>query len=81
MLTQNEVTDFFRRQLEMWPEAAARFAALDNVLMRKMDIDGFGVTVSHNPARIQSSAAKVDKASIAARRCFLCDANRPPVRR
>lgn len=78
MLTQNEVTDFFRRQLEMWPEAAARFAALDNVLMREMDIDGFGVTVSHNPARIQSSAAKVDKASIAARRCFLCDANRPP---
>ncbi|MDE6346082.1 MAG: DUF4922 domain-containing protein [Muribaculaceae bacterium] len=78
MLKQTEITDFFKRQLQIWPEAAARFTALDNVMTRHFDIDGFPVTISHNPARIQSSAAKVDKASIAARRCFLCDANRPP---
>lgn len=78
MLTQAEITGFFTRQLEVWPEAAARFDALGNVLTKQFDINGFSVTVMHNPARILSTAAKVDKASIAARRCFLCDENRPP---
>lgn len=77
MLTQSDIIDFFDRQLATWPEAAARFAALDDVLEKRFDIDGFTVTVTHNPARMRSSAAKVDKGSIAARPCFLCDANRP----
>lgn len=77
MPNQSEIIDFFNRQLQTWPEAAARFEALSGVLTKQFDINGFHVTVSHNPARIQSSAAKVDKASIASRRCFLCDANRP----
>jgi len=77
MLTQTDIIDFFNHQLAAWPEAATRFAALDNVITKQFDIDGLNVTVTHNPARIRSSAAKVDKASIAARPCFLCDANRP----
>lgn len=76
-MTQSDIIDFFDRQLAVWPEAAARFAALDDVLDKQFDIDGFTVTVTHNPARMRSSAAKVDKGSIAARPCFLCDANRP----
>lgn len=78
-MKQSDVTDFFREQLAGWSDAAARFEALDSVLTRQFDIDGFTVTVTHNPARIRSSAAKTDKASIAARPCFLCDANRPAV--
>lgn len=77
MLTQSDVIDFFNRQLEVWPEVGLRFSDLKNVLTKQLDINGFEVTVSHNPMRIHSSAAKVDKASIASRRCFLCDANRP----
>ena len=33
--------------------------------------------VQCNPARLVSTGAKIDKASIAARPCFLCEANRP----
>lgn len=77
MVTQGEVLEFFEQQMEVWPEAAERFSALSNVLTKHFNVNGFDVTVSHNPARMRSSAAKVDKASIAARRCFLCDANRP----
>ena len=33
--------------------------------------------VQCNPARLVSTGAKVDKASIAARPCFLCATNRP----
>lgn len=81
MLTQNDVIRFFTDQLEAWPEVRDRFDALDDVLNRRIDIDGFPVTITHNPSRIRSSAAKVDKASIAARPCFLCDANRPAEQR
>ena len=35
------------------------------------------LTVQWNPARIVSTGAKIDKASIEARPCFLCDENRP----
>ena len=37
----------------------------------------FAMTAQWNPARIVSTGAKIDKASIAARPCFLCDENRP----
>lgn len=69
--------NFYLRQLQSWSECANRFEALDQILSKDFDIDGFKVTVTHNPARIQSSAAKVDKNSIASRPCFLCDKNRP----
>lgn len=78
MLTQDDILAFHVRQLEAWPEAAARFDALEKVMTRQFDVDGFNVRVIYNPARMRSSAAKVDKASIASRPCFLCDANRPP---
>lgn len=77
MLTQTEVITFFNHQLEVWGEVNQRFADLNNVLTKQLDINGFEVTICYNPMRIRSSAAKVDKASIASRQCFLCDANRP----
>lgn len=81
MLIQKDIIDFFEDQLASWQLVGERFRALDRVLAKRFDINGFEVTVTHNPDRIRSSAAKVDKASIAARRCFLCDANRPPEQR
>ena len=73
-LSNDEKDDFFGRQLAQWPEAAERFAALENVKTRKLDC---GITLQHNPARMVSTAAKVDKVSIEKRPCFLCDENRP----
>lgn len=69
-----EVDDFFSRQLSAWPLAAKNFAALDNVKVRSL---GGRVSLQYNPARIVSTAAKTDKASIAGRNCFLCAGNRP----
>lgn len=72
-----ELKAFFKRQLEIWPEAAARYEALSQVQMRTVAIDDFEVRLQYNPARSLSSTAKLDKASIAARPCFLCKNNRP----
>lgn len=73
-VSSNEKDNFFTRQLTQWSEAAERFAALDAVKIKKLDC---GITLQHNPARIVSTAAKVDKAAVDSRPCFLCAANRP----
>ena len=61
--------------------ASANFEALKGVEVKEIPLEGWTIKVQFNPARIVSSAAKVDKASLAARKCFLCEANRPDVQR
>lgn len=64
-------------QLNDWQLAAKNYSELKYVQVREFDFDGFCLKVQFNPARIISSAAKVDKQSIENRRCFLCAENRP----
>lgn len=76
-MNTDELMAFHRRQLAVWPMAAANFEALQAVEVKEFEVDGLTWKVQHNPARIASTAAKLDKSSIAARPCFLCDAHRP----
>lgn len=71
------IDKFVLDQLSVWPLAASNFRALKNVEVRSLEINGLEVRLQHNPGRIKSSAAKVDKASLKARKCFLCAENRP----
>jgi ATP adenylyltransferase/5',5'''-P-1,P-4-tetraphosphate phosphorylase II len=73
------LTQFAEDQKLSWPLAAANYAGLASVEEKQFDFDGFVIKVQFNPERIRSSAAKVDKQSIAERKCFLCDENRPAV--
>ncbi|MBR2415915.1 MAG: DUF4922 domain-containing protein [Bacteroidaceae bacterium] len=70
----DELEDFYTKQLSQWPDAAARYDALQAVSVRSL---GNGLSLQYNPARAVSTAAKVDAASLAARPCFLCGQNRP----
>ncbi len=70
----DELAGFFDKQLAQWPDAAERYKALENVEV--CDLDN-GIVLQHNPARVVSTAAKIDKDSLAARKCFLCAGNRP----
>lgn len=47
------------------------------VMTKTFVVDGYKVVAQHNPARAVSSGAKLDKATIAKRKCFLCKENRP----
>lgn len=70
--------EFFLRQLELWPMAKANFEALEGVEVKTFPGVGLlDMKVQFNPARRVSSAAKVDAASLKARKCFLCGENRP----
>ena len=70
-----------RQQKETWPLLRTGYAGLAEVRTRTIDMDGFTIRVQWNPARIVSSAAKVDDESIRRRKCFLCAANLPPEQR
>lgn len=74
-----EVENLIDRQLKEWPAAAANYAALADVKVKELEVDGMHFKVQFNPARAVSSGAKVDAASIKARPCFLCAENRPTV--
>ncbi|MCR5180376.1 MAG: DUF4922 domain-containing protein [Bacteroidaceae bacterium] len=76
--TEEDVEAFFESELQSWPAAKEHYEALrQQVQKRDIPFGDGSFTVQWNPARMVSTAAKVDKASIEARPCFLCDENRP----
>ena len=79
--TLDNLASLFDEQLSSWEQAAGNYAALASVKVRSVDVAGFPFKIQFNPARIVSSAAKVDAKSIQERKCFLCTANRPAVQR
>lgn len=64
-------------QLASWSVASENYRALRNVRIKELKVGNLLYKVQFNPARILSSAAKVDKASLQVRKCFLCAENRP----
>ncbi len=76
--TANQIlVEFVESEKLLWPLAAANYNGLKSVEEKQFQFDGFQVKVQFNPERMRSSAAKVDKQSIAERKCFLCSENRP----
>ncbi len=71
------VEELFKRQLIDWPSTGERYAALADVKTREVLANGCAYRLQYNPGRLKSSSAKVDKASVAKRPCFLCEHNRP----
>lgn len=81
LLNSQNLIDLFREQLSTWEQARENYEALNRVKTKEIVVDGFPFKVQFNPARIVSSAAKVDVKSIQERKCFLCKENRPVVQR
>src|SRR5438874_12350986 len=59
-------------QREEWPMLRRDYASLPAVQARAIEFDGFRIILQYNPARLISSAAKVDAKSVRERKCFLC---------
>ena len=76
-MKRSDIELFIDRQLDVWDDAARRHAALGSVRKKRVAVNGAEWNVVYNPARSVSTGAKIDDASIKARRCFLCDVNRP----
>ena len=76
-MDDNSLHRFFNRQMEQWQLARDNFRNLHNIEQRSLTIGNTTLRVQHNPARIVSTGAKIDKKSIEKRPCFLCKKNRP----
>lgn len=76
-ILSQDIKALFTDQLDSWAQAGANYEALKNVESKDFDFGKYSIRVQFNPARIQSSAAKVDAKSIQERKCFLCPANLP----
>ncbi len=81
-----DVSKLFDQQLAVWSQAADNYNALSNVKTKVVSMPSAGqaaepwrIKVQFNPARIVSTGAKMDAATIKKRPCFLCEANRPAV--
>lgn len=77
MLSSSLINHFLEEQLTGWEQAERSYQALKEVQTKALDFEGFTIRVQFNPARIVSSAAKVDAQSIKERKCFLCPENLP----
>ncbi len=76
--SEEDVEAFFDSELQNWAQARERYEALaSQVQKRYLPFGDSSISVQWNPARVVSTGARIDKASIAARPCFLCDENRP----
>ena len=74
-----DIIGFIDRQLQVWETARNNYEALNGVEEKTFAAGNATLKVQFNPARIVSSAAKVDAKSLKERKCFLCEANRPDV--
>jgi ATP adenylyltransferase/5',5'''-P-1,P-4-tetraphosphate phosphorylase II len=73
-----KINQLFDEQLLNWKLVQDNYQALELVKTKTLFVDGREYKVQYNPARIVSSAAKVDAQSIKERKCFLCAENQPP---
>lgn len=73
----SQITSFWHSQNEHWPFLREHVEALDQLEFSSIPFQDFSIRIQFNPARIISSGAKVDKASLEKRPCFLCVSNRP----
>lgn len=65
------------QQSETWPLLRAGCDAFAQIETKRVRVEESEVVIQHNPRRIRSTAAPVDKASVENRRCFLCPDNLP----
>lgn len=75
IMTTEQINALFLKQLALWDLAKKNYKALETVQEKQFTINGNCYKVQFNPARIVSSAAKVDAKSIQERKCFLCRQN------
>lgn len=77
----NKMGSLLKQQFNTWDLLNKNYTGLNTVKIKTFNFDSFRIDVQFNPSRITSSAAKVDDASIKARKSFLHYNNLPPAQK
>jgi uncharacterized protein DUF4922 len=75
---ESRVAALIDQQRETWPLLREGCEAFAQIETKRVSVQESEVVIQHNPRRIRSTAASVDRASVEGRRCFLCPDNLPP---
>lgn len=78
---QSKLDELYLDQQQDWPVFSQSVQGLKLVHSRSILVANTQLEIQNNPARIRSTAAKIDAQSLAARACFLCSKNRPSEQR
>lgn len=66
------------QQYDAWPLMREGRDAFAKVETKRVEVEECEVVIQHNPGRIRSTSASVDKQAVERRRCFLCPDQLPP---
>jgi len=66
------------QQYDAWPLLREGRDAFKHIEIKRVPVEASEVVIQHNPRRIRSTAAPVDKTSVEKRGCFLCPEKLPP---
>lgn len=66
------------QQYDAWPLLRAGRDAFAQIETKRVQVEESEVVIQHNPLRVRSTAAAVDKESVERRKCFLCPEHLPP---
>jgi hypothetical protein len=75
---ESRVASLIDQQRETWPLLREGCEAFAQIETKRVPVQEAEVVIQHNPRRIRSTAASVDRASVESRRCFLCPDGLPP---
>lgn len=76
-MKNEELRQLHEQQLRDFDLARANYAGLKNVVYRNIPFGEFSVRLQYNPARMISTNASIDPATLASRKCFLCPGHMP----
>lgn len=76
-MENKDLTALYNRQIQEFPLARNNFQALEQVICRDIPFRHFLMRIQYNPARIISTNAKTDQATLRERPCFLCPSHMP----
>jgi hypothetical protein len=74
----DRVGALIEHQKRTWPMLAQGYRAFAAIDSKRIESEESAIVVQHNPGRVGSTAAAVDRASVEARKCFLCPDALPP---
>lgn len=76
-MKNEELTGLLDEQMEEFELARDNYAALGKVVYREVLCREFSCRLQYNPARIVSTNARIDRATLEGRKCFLCTEHMP----
>jgi hypothetical protein len=74
----DRVGGLIEHQKKTWPMLAQGYSAYSAIGSKRIESEASAIVVQHNPRRVGSTGASVDRASVEARKCFLCPDALPP---